>query len=68
MINASTALPMVMRSQGERLGPNCGAAMRVRMKDAPHKADKHTSCKKYLLCMVRGRSPGALGRSGAQAV
>ena len=43
MMVASTTVASSMRSPTDTLGPNCGAATRVNMNDAPHSADNITS-------------------------
>ena len=52
MMHASIKVPKAMRSQGEKLGPSCGAEMRVSMKEAPQSAERQASCHRYLACMA----------------
>ena len=46
-VSVTVAIPM--RSAASTLGPSKGLAMRISMKEAPHKADSAMSCAKYLV-------------------
>ena len=46
---ASVTVAKPMRSAAMTLGPSNGLAMRISMKEAPHRADSAMSCAKYLV-------------------